>query len=236
MPAQLLAQRKKALADQLNVLINRKKEVGQSATKDELLAGAVVAHEENIERESRTLLRPPGALGRWRPAPQAGRPRSPGAPRPAGCSGPPHLLCSSPLLLPWAAAEMSVQQLMQKGRRDLADTDATLNRAERLVEDTLQTGTQVRACLPEGRDAPCVDWGGVGRGMGARQGTGRRRWAPAVPRSPLAKQQQQSSEGLYVPAPLTLARGSALPHHRHRCVCPARVFGPCRCERRRRRR
>lgn len=92
MPAELLSQRKKVLADALNTLIQRKKEVGQAATKDELFAGAVEKQEENLE-------------------------------------------------------QMSVQQLIHKGKRDMADTDAALNRAERLVEDTLQTGTQTAGAL-----------------------------------------------------------------------------------------
>lgn len=41
------------------------------------------------------------------------------------------------------AAEMSMQQLMQRGRRDWEDTEVTLARAERLVEDTEQIGVQV---------------------------------------------------------------------------------------------
>ncbi len=119
MPAALLAQRKKALADQLNALIQRKKELGQAATKDELLAGAAVHQEANLEGEGCCC----SAHARLLPALALIAP----ARSPCACVG----------------ADMSVQQLMHKGRRDLADTDATLNRAERLVEDTMQTGTQV---------------------------------------------------------------------------------------------
>ncbi|GFH26092.1 t-SNARE coiled-coil homology domain-containing protein [Haematococcus lacustris] len=92
MPAPILAQRKKVLVDQLNQLISKKKELAAFAAKDDLLAGAVVPQEENIEL-------------------------------------------------------MSTQQLMHKGRREIAATDATLDRAERLVEDTLATGTNTAAAL-----------------------------------------------------------------------------------------
>jgi ribose 1,5-bisphosphokinase PhnN len=40
---------------------------------------------------------------------------------------------------------MNVQQLMQRGRKDWEDTEATLARAERLVEDTEAIGVQVCA-------------------------------------------------------------------------------------------
>lgn len=50
MPAAVLAERKKAIADELNDLISKKKELGAGASKDELFAGAAVAEEEKLER------------------------------------------------------------------------------------------------------------------------------------------------------------------------------------------
>ncbi len=49
MPASVLAERKKALADKLNALIEAKKELAVSVTKDDLFAGAAVAEEENLD-------------------------------------------------------------------------------------------------------------------------------------------------------------------------------------------
>mmetsp|Transcript_12347 Transcript_12347/g.21861 ORF Transcript_12347/g.21861 Transcript_12347/m.21861 type:complete len:288 (+) Transcript_12347:231-1094(+) len=95
MPAPLLAERKKTIADELNTYINKKKEIGLLATKDELFTGAIPQAEEI------------------------------------------------------AQDQMTTQQLMQRGRRDLADTDATLGRAERLVEDTLQVGTSAAVGLQD---------------------------------------------------------------------------------------
>ncbi len=51
MPANVLAERKKALADQLNGFINRKKDIGNQANKDELFAGATKDEEQPMERE-----------------------------------------------------------------------------------------------------------------------------------------------------------------------------------------
>jgi hypothetical protein len=66
-------------------------------------------------------------------------------------------------------AEMSTQQLIQKGRKDMAATDAALNRAERLVEDTLATGTNVcaacGACVSPPRGVRVWGGGGGGRHM-----------------------------------------------------------------------
>mmetsp|Transcript_20025 Transcript_20025/g.50810 ORF Transcript_20025/g.50810 Transcript_20025/m.50810 type:complete len:287 (-) Transcript_20025:535-1395(-) len=43
--------------------------------------------------------------------------------------------------------QMSMQQLMQRGKRDWEDTEATLARAERLVEDTEQIGVQTAGAI-----------------------------------------------------------------------------------------
>lgn len=45
--------------------------------------------------------------------------------------------------------QMSMQQLMQRGRRDWEDTEVTLARAERLVEDTEQIGVQTAGAVNE---------------------------------------------------------------------------------------
>jgi hypothetical protein len=37
-----------------------------------------------------------------------------------------------------------MQELMKEGRKNVKEIDGTLNRAEKLVEDTLQIGQQVR--------------------------------------------------------------------------------------------
>ena len=42
---------------------------------------------------------------------------------------------------------MSIHQLMAKGRGDISDIDAILARAERVAEDTRQTGIQVDMCV-----------------------------------------------------------------------------------------
>lgn len=48
---------------------------------------------------------------------------------------------------------MSMKELMAQGRKDVAETDATLGRAEKLVEDTLQIGQQVGgACMSVGEE------------------------------------------------------------------------------------
>jgi SNARE protein len=50
MPAPILAERKKALADELNELIKRKKEIGAFAERSELLEGATgPPQEDNLE-------------------------------------------------------------------------------------------------------------------------------------------------------------------------------------------
>lgn len=45
-------------------------------------------------------------------------------------------------------ADMSNQQLMAKGRKDIVQIDKTLARAERIAEDTLQVGVSVG--VPQG--------------------------------------------------------------------------------------
>lgn len=44
---------------------------------------------------------------------------------------------------------MTMQELMVKGRKDMKETDKVLARAERVVEDTLQIGTQTAATLQD---------------------------------------------------------------------------------------
>jgi hypothetical protein len=39
-------------------------------------------------------------------------------------------------------AGMNMQELMKEGRKGVKEIDGTLNRAEKLVEDTLQIGQQ----------------------------------------------------------------------------------------------
>ena len=69
---------------------------------------------------------------------------------------------------------MTMQELMKEGRKGVQEIDGTLNRAEKVVEDTLQIGQQVRskgACsgLQDGHAgmaeadlgsiSPCNGWG-----------------------------------------------------------------------------
>lgn len=44
-----------------------------------------------------------------------------------------------------APAGMTMQELMKDGRKGVKEIDGTLNRAEKLVEDTLQIGQQASA-------------------------------------------------------------------------------------------
>lgn len=61
----------------------------------------------------------------------------------AGCH---HRVCARVLTRPAqsAPAGMTMQELMKDGRKGVKEIDGTLNRAEKLVEDTLQIGQQVR--------------------------------------------------------------------------------------------
>jgi hypothetical protein len=43
------------------------------------------------------------------------------------------------------AAGMTMQELQQQGKKEIVETEQTLSRAERVVEDTLQIGQQVRS-------------------------------------------------------------------------------------------
>lgn len=45
---------------------------------------------------------------------------------------------------------MTMQELMKDGRKGVKEIDGTLNRAEKLVEDTLQIGQQVRVAVCAG--------------------------------------------------------------------------------------
>lgn len=62
------------------------------------------------------------------------------------CSGTcQHMGFQACIVFNWLSrAEMSNQQLMTKGKRLIDDTENTLARTERIVEDTQQVGTQVR--------------------------------------------------------------------------------------------
>jgi hypothetical protein len=51
MPPDILSDRKKVLADQLNKFISQKKEVTTAIQKEDLFAGAVHPEEEELERE-----------------------------------------------------------------------------------------------------------------------------------------------------------------------------------------
>ena len=46
-------------------------------------------------------------------------------------------------------AGMSTTELMQMGRRDVKDTDASLLRSERIVNDTIQIGVQTAETLDQ---------------------------------------------------------------------------------------
>jgi SNARE protein len=52
MPAPILAERKKELADGLNELISRKKDITNAVQKEDLFAGAAQPEETNVEGES----------------------------------------------------------------------------------------------------------------------------------------------------------------------------------------
>jgi hypothetical protein len=46
-------------------------------------------------------------------------------------------------------AGMTMQELMKEGRKGVQEIDGTLNRAEKVVEDTLQIGQQVRSTIAQ---------------------------------------------------------------------------------------
>jgi hypothetical protein len=50
-------------------------------------------------------------------------------------------------------ADMSNQQLMAKGRKEINETGKTLDRIERVAEDTLQVGVSVSSLLSDAREA-----------------------------------------------------------------------------------
>ena len=52
---------------------------------------------------------------------------------------------------------MTMQELMKDGRKGMKEIDGTLNRAEKLVEDTLQIGQQVGPTQWLGQQEPLIE-------------------------------------------------------------------------------
>jgi hypothetical protein len=52
-----------------------------------------------------------------------------------------------------------MQELMKDGRKGVKEIDGTLNRAEKLVEDTLQIGQQVKDLVLQVSASVCSCWG-----------------------------------------------------------------------------
>lgn len=51
MPAEILRERKGALAQQINEMLQKKKDISANANRDDLFAGAAAPEEQNIESE-----------------------------------------------------------------------------------------------------------------------------------------------------------------------------------------
>ena len=52
---------------------------------------------------------------------------------------------------------MTMQEHMKQGRKGMKEIDGTLNRAEKLVEDTLQIGQQVGPTQWLGQQEPLIE-------------------------------------------------------------------------------
>lgn len=113
-----------------------------------------------------------------------------------GCATRPVLMISMSPPCPCTSAGMSMQQLVAKGRKDINEIDKTLERAERIAEDTKAVGKEVGTM-------ECDMGGAARRGVHARaqiggmdgRGKGRYDSACTVPAGPVLPCCQLAGQG-----------------------------------------